>query len=101
RHTRFSRDWSSDVCSSDLIGINSNDSVKYPDDSFEAMQAEAKREAFVFPYLFDESQTVAREYGAVCTPDFYVFENVKREEYRERSEERRVGKECRLRWALD
>lgn len=56
-----------------LVGINSNDSVKYPDDRFDAMKVRAKEQGFVFPYLHDESQTVARAYGAVCTPDLYVF----------------------------
>jgi peroxiredoxin len=56
-----------------VVGINSNDSVRYPDDSFEAMKKEAKTHGFGFPYLWDESQAVARAYGAVCTPDFYVY----------------------------
>ena len=58
-----------------LVGINSNDSVKYPDDSFEAMRREAAEYRFAFPYLWDETQEVAKAYGAVCTPDFYVFKN--------------------------
>jgi peroxiredoxin len=58
-----------------VIGINSNDSVKYPDDSFEAMKREASEHGFVFPYLWDADQSVARAYGAVCTPDFYVYRN--------------------------
>ena len=53
-----------------LIGINSNDPVRYPEDSFEAM----KKQDCAFPYLWDETQEVARAYGAVCTPDFFVFE---------------------------
>lgn len=57
-----------------LIGINSNDSVRYPDDSFSAMQERAKEQGYVFPYLHDETQQVARAYDAVCTPDPYVFE---------------------------
>ena len=56
-----------------LVGINSNDAVKYPDDSFEAMRVEAEARGFVFPYLFDATQEVARAYGAVCTPDPYVY----------------------------
>ena len=59
-----------------LVGINSNDAVRYPDDSFAAMKERAKKEGFVFPYLFDETQSVARAYDAVCTPDPFVFENV-------------------------
>lgn len=56
-----------------LIGINANDSVKYPDDSFESMKQRAKEQGFSFPYLWDETQEVARAYGAVCTPDFFVY----------------------------
>jgi peroxiredoxin len=56
-----------------LVGINPNDSVRYPDDSFEAMQAESRKHGYVFPYLHDETQEVARAYGAVCTPDFYAY----------------------------
>jgi peroxiredoxin len=58
-----------------LVGINSNDSVRSPDDSFEAMQREAAEQKYAFPYLWDETQSVAKAYGAVCTPDFYVYRN--------------------------
>lgn len=58
-----------------VIGINSNDSVKYPDDSFKAMQQESREQKYVFPYLWDETQAIAKAYGAVCTPDFYVYRN--------------------------
>ncbi|MEK6707018.1 MAG: thioredoxin family protein [Bdellovibrionota bacterium] len=56
-----------------LVGINPNDAVKYPDDSFDEMKKMAAAEGYVFPYLRDEDQSVARAYGAVCTPDFYVY----------------------------
>lgn len=58
-----------------VVGINSNDSVRYPDDSFDAMKARSKEKGYVFPYLFDESQAVAKAYDAVCTPDFFLYEN--------------------------
>lgn len=58
-----------------VVGINSNDSSKYPDDSFEAMKREAEEHHFNFNYLWDESQKVAHAYGAVCTPDFFVYQN--------------------------
>jgi peroxiredoxin len=58
-----------------VVGINSNDSVNYPEDSFAAMKHEAQEQKYVFPYLWDETQSVARAYGAVCTPDFYVYRN--------------------------
>ncbi|MEO5969660.1 MAG: thioredoxin family protein [Bdellovibrionia bacterium] len=56
-----------------FLGINSNDSVQYPDDNFEAMKVRAKEENYTFPYLWDESQEVAKAYGAVCTPEFFVY----------------------------
>jgi thiol-disulfide isomerase/thioredoxin len=58
-----------------FVAINSNDFSRYPDDSVEAMRAQARYHAFPFPYLVDETQEIARAYGAVCTPDFYVYEN--------------------------
>ena len=57
------------------ITIMSNDVTQYPDDSYENMKLFAKNYDFQFPYLFDESQNVAKEYGAVCTPDIFGFNN--------------------------
>ena len=57
-----------------LVAINANDAVKYADDSFEHMVTRARERAFNFPYLRDESQAVARAYGAACTPDIFVFD---------------------------
>jgi hypothetical protein len=51
-----------------------NDTAAYPEDDFEAMKLFATRHHFSFPYLIDESQGVARAYGAVCTPDFFGFD---------------------------
>ena len=56
-----------------LIAINSNDPIKYPQDSFENMKVRATDKGFKFPYLFDESQEVARAYGAKCTPHVYLL----------------------------
>jgi peroxiredoxin len=53
------------------VAISSNDTVHYPEDSFENMKRFAEAHHFGFPYLFDESQDVARAYGAACTPDFF------------------------------
>ena len=53
--------------------IMSNDTAAYPDDSFTNMQGWAQSLDFPFPYLFDETQLVARQYGAVCTPDFFGY----------------------------
>jgi len=56
-----------------LVGINSNDAEKYPDDSMENMKKVAEEKNIPFPYLFDETQDIARKYDAVCTPDIYVY----------------------------
>lgn len=58
-----------------FIAINSNDITNYPDDSPENMRIIAKKESFPFPYLFDETQELAKAYQAACTPDFYVFDS--------------------------
>ncbi len=56
------------------VAIMSNDPADYPEDSFANMQAVATRLRFPFPYLFDETQAVAKAYGAVCTPDFFGYD---------------------------
>ena len=55
------------------VAIMSNDPTQYPEDSFENMQAVAREFDFPFPYLIDETQAVAKAYGAVCTPDFFGY----------------------------
>jgi peroxiredoxin len=55
------------------VAISSNDAIHYPDDSFDNMKKFARENNFNFPYLYDESQEVARAYGAICTPDFFGF----------------------------
>jgi peroxiredoxin len=55
------------------VAIMSNDTSDYPDDSYENMQRIAKQFDYSFPYLFDETQAVAKAYGAVCTPDFFGY----------------------------
>jgi len=57
-----------------FLAISSNDPGKYPEDSPAKMQEYAKRLEYPFPYLFDETQQVARAYDAVCTPDFFIFD---------------------------
>lgn len=57
-----------------FIAINSNDVKNYPDDSPENMQKEAEAHRYPFPYLYDETQSVAKAYQAACTPDFYLFD---------------------------
>ena len=55
------------------IAIMSNDPADYPEDSFENMKRVAREKGFPFPYVLDETQEVAKTYGAVCTPDFFGF----------------------------
>jgi peroxiredoxin len=57
-----------------VVGINSNDPVSYPDDSFDNMKIFAKEKAISFSYLVDDTQQVAKRYGAVCTPDPFLFD---------------------------
>ena len=65
-----------------VVGINSNDVAAHPDDAPEKMAEEAKRRGYTFPYLFDETQAVAKAYRAACTPDFFLFDESKRLVYR-------------------
>ena len=67
-----------------FVMINSNDSVKYPDDSFEAMQARYKEKGFPFPYCHDETQEVAKSFGALCTPHCFVFDQNRLLQYKGR-----------------
>ncbi len=57
-----------------FVGINSNDAETYPEDGPDKMAAHAEAVGYDFPYLYDETQEVARIYDAACTPDFYVFD---------------------------
>lgn len=61
-----------------VIGINSNDPINYPDDSFENMKKVAKEKGIKFDYLVDETQEIAQKYGAICTPDPFLFDKEKR-----------------------
>ena len=61
-----------------LVGINSNDSAEYPDDSFENMKKIADEKDIKFDYLVDEKQDVAKKYGAICTPDPFLFDQNRR-----------------------
>ena len=58
-----------------VVGINSNDPASYPEDSFEGMKAFAREQGIEFPYLVDESQAVARSFGASCTPDPFLLDS--------------------------
>src|SRR5690606_8365924 len=65
-----------------IVAISSNDATAYPDDSPEKMQDEAKIAGYTFPYLYDESQDVAKAFRAACTPDFFLFDREGRLAYR-------------------
>jgi hypothetical protein len=73
-----------------FAAICSNDAKSYPEDSFANMQRFAKAHAFRFPYLHDEDQSVARAYGAVCTPDFFGYDAARKLRYRGRLDEGRT-----------
>jgi peroxiredoxin len=83
-----------DVKELQTLGINSvammsNDPTDYPEDSFENMQKLVQDMALPFPYLLDETQQIAKDYGAVCTPDFFGFNNKFELQYRGRFDESR------------
>jgi len=69
------------------VGIMSNDVKNYPEDSFENMVLFSKKHNFSFPYLIDETQDIAKKYGAVCTPDFFGYNNNLELQYRGRIRE--------------
>lgn len=72
-----------------FVAISSNDAASYPADSFDNMKAFAEKHGFPFPYLYDESQEVARAYEAVCTPDFFGLDASGSIAYRGRLDEGR------------
>jgi peroxiredoxin len=89
-----------------VVGISSNDVAAFPDDGPAAMAEEVKAAGYTFPYLYDESQEVAKAYRAACTPDFYVFDSNRRLVYRGRMDDSRPGNDVPvtgkdLRAALD
>lgn len=65
-----------------FVAINANDEIEYPEDGPEEMRRVAENLDFPFPYLFDETQEIAQAYGALCTPDFFVFDDTRRLVYR-------------------
>jgi len=74
-----------------FAAICSNDATAYPEDSFDNMRRFATTHHMPFPYLHDEDQTVARAYGAACTPDFFGYDTARRLKYRGRLDEGRAG----------
>lgn len=74
-----------------MVGINANDVVHHPDDSPERMRDEVALRGYTFPYLFDETQEVAKAYQAACTPDFFLFDGERRLVYRGQFDASRPG----------
>jgi peroxiredoxin len=74
-----------------VVGVQSNDWTAYPDDAPERMAEEVTAAGYTFPYLVDESQDVARAYGAACTPDFFLFDGDRRLVYRGQLDGSRPG----------
>jgi len=76
-----------------MVAINANDARTYPQDSPESMAAEVHRSGYGFPYLYDETQEVAKAYQAACTPDFFLFDGDRRLVYRGQFDDSRPGNE--------
>ncbi|QDS92335.1 thiol-disulfide oxidoreductase [Roseimaritima multifibrata] len=74
-----------------VVGISSNDVSSHPDDSFEKMAAEKASRGYNFPYLYDETQEVAKAYSAACTPDFFLFDANRELFYRGQLDNSRPG----------
>lgn len=74
-----------------FVAISSNDIINYPDDAPEKMKAVSREFGYSFPYLYDETQEVAKAYQAACTPDFYVFDKDLRCVYRGQFDDSRPG----------
>lgn len=78
-----------------FVGISSNDVEHYPQDGPDKMKTHAKESGYNFPYLYDETQEVARAYDAACTPDFYLFDDALQLVYRGRIDESRPPRPSR------
>ena len=74
-----------------IVAISSNDATSYADDAPKSLAEQARQVGFTFPYLYDESQDVAREYDAACTPDFFLFDQKRRLAYRGQLDDSRPG----------
>ena len=85
----FARDYALDDLA--IVAINANDVAAYPADSPARMAEEVQRAGYSFPYLYDESQEVAKAYRAACTPDFFLFDEGRRLVYRGQFDDSRPG----------
>lgn len=84
---RFAREYSGKGLA--IVGISSNDTAAYPQDGPEAMKTEHKSAGYVFPYLYDETQEIAKAFQAACTPDFFLFDKSRKLVYRGQFDETR------------
>ena len=89
-----------------VVGISANDADAYPDDAPDKLAEAARRYGFIFPYLYDETQEVAKAYRAACTPDFFLFDDNRKLVYRGQMDGSRPGNDIPvtgedLRTALD
>jgi peroxiredoxin len=76
-----------------IVAVSSNDAVAYPDDAPQSLREMALQQQFQFPLCYDETQQTARDYAAVCTPDFYLFDENRRLAYRGRLDDSRPRSE--------
>ena len=79
-----------------IVAISSNDTDVYPEDAPESLAVMTKEEGFNFPYLFDETQEVAKSYNAVCTPDIFLFDKERKLAYRGQLDDSRPGNNAPL-----
>jgi peroxiredoxin len=86
---RFARDYAPRKVA--MVGISSNDAAKYPADSPANMAQEAKAAGYIFPYLYDQTQEVAKAYRAACTPDLFLFDKHQQLVYRGQFDDSRPG----------
>lgn len=84
----FARDYTGRL---EIVAISSNDAEGYPDDSPDKMTQEAKSRGYAFPYLYDESQDVALNFGAACTPDIFLYDRNRKLVYRGQFDSSRPG----------
>ncbi len=77
-----------------VVGINANDVANYPDDSPDKMAEEIRNIGYTFPYLYDETQDVAKRYQAACTPDFFLFDKNRKLVYRGQFDDSRPSSEA-------
>jgi peroxiredoxin len=91
---RFGRDYEKSGLA--MVAISANDATSHPEDAPQRMSEEAKRRGYVFPYLYDETQEVAKAFHAACTPEFYLFDRARRLVYRGQFDDSRPGNRVKV-----